>query len=186
MAETKRFKGIRMPGMNDFYVLPEAVAIEDENGFVEIQSYISDTIEIENLDSSLSVAGVAADAKAVGEALANKAPKSYILHGTIDENDNITLTNYNWDELVAAATSNENTYVAIRLTDEGGSTFDFPLSANYCNDPFVFMNIDFRGRIFAIDVGEYENVEGYDLATKENWTFTLEDGSTVTKAVYVG
>lgn len=66
MAETKRFKGIRMPGMSDFYVVPEAVAIEDENGFVEIQSYISDTIEIENLDTTLTKNGYAADAAAVG------------------------------------------------------------------------------------------------------------------------
>ena len=77
MAETKRFKGIRMPGMSDFYVVPEAVAIEDENGFVEIQSYISDTVEIENLDTTLTKNGYAADANAVGSALYNIQAQLY-------------------------------------------------------------------------------------------------------------
>ena len=65
----KVFKGIRMPGLNDYYVLPEAVAIEDENGFVEIKSYISDTVEVENIDTTLTREGFAADAKAVGSAI---------------------------------------------------------------------------------------------------------------------
>lgn len=73
----KVFKGIRMPGLNDYYVLPEAVAIEDENGFVEIQSYISDAVEIENLDTTLTMAGKAADAAAVGTALSGKAGAGY-------------------------------------------------------------------------------------------------------------
>lgn len=71
----KVFKGIRMPGLNDFYVLPEAVAIEDENGFVEIQSYISDTVEIENLDTTLTKSGMAADAAEVGKILNQKVDK---------------------------------------------------------------------------------------------------------------
>lgn len=71
----KVFKGIRMPGLNDFYVLPEAVAIEDENGYVEIKSYVSDTVEIENLDTTLTKSGMAADAAEVGKILNQKVDK---------------------------------------------------------------------------------------------------------------
>lgn len=71
----KVFKGIRMPGLNDFYVLPEAVAIEDENGYVEIKSYVSDTVEVENLDTTLTKSGMAADAAEVGKILNQKVDK---------------------------------------------------------------------------------------------------------------
>lgn len=71
----KVFKGIKMPGLNDFYVLPEAVAIEDENGFVEIKSYVSDTVEVENLDTTLTKSGMAADAAEVGKILNQKVDK---------------------------------------------------------------------------------------------------------------
>lgn len=37
----KIFKGLKFPGMDDYYVLPEAVAVKNENGIVEIQSYLN-------------------------------------------------------------------------------------------------------------------------------------------------
>lgn len=178
----KVFKGIRMPGLNDFYVLPEAVAIEDENGFVEIQSYISDTVEVENIDTTLTKEGFAADAKAVGEALKNKAPKSYIIHGTIDGDDNVTLTDFNWEGLVAAATSDENIYVAMRLTyPEDGRVYEFALWEIDGNNEMAWFTGD--GVEICYDAGDVYYEETHK---REQWTFTLEDGSTVTKAVYVG
>ena len=70
----KVLKGINFPGLADTYTVPEAVAVETAEGCIEIQSYISDTIETEitNLDITLTQEGSAADAKAVGDALLNK------------------------------------------------------------------------------------------------------------------
>lgn len=74
----KVLKGINFPGLEGTYYVPEAVAVEDDNGYIDIQSYISDTVETEitNLDTTLSTAGLAADAKAVGDAIAEL--KAYI------------------------------------------------------------------------------------------------------------
>lgn len=76
MAETKVLKGINFPGLEGTYYVPEATAVEDENGYIEIKSYVSDTVEVENLDATLTKEGFAADAKAVGDAIA--ALKAYI------------------------------------------------------------------------------------------------------------
>lgn len=77
MSENKVLKGINFPGLEGTYYVPEAIAVEDENGYIEIQSYVSDTVEIENLDTTLTKEGFAADANAVGEALSAKAPAGY-------------------------------------------------------------------------------------------------------------
>ena len=69
MAETKVLKGINFPGLEGTYYVPQATAVEDENGYIEIKSYVSDTVEIENLDTTLTKEGYAADAKAVGDAI---------------------------------------------------------------------------------------------------------------------
>ena len=67
----KVLKGISFPGLANTYTVPEAVAVETAEGCIEIQSYISDTIETEitNLDTTLTKEGYAADAKAVGDAI---------------------------------------------------------------------------------------------------------------------
>lgn len=78
----KIFKGLKFPGMDDYYVLPEAVITKNENGIIEIESCLTGTTEIENLDASLTKEGYAADAKAVGEALSTKAPAGYGLGET--------------------------------------------------------------------------------------------------------
>lgn len=186
----KVFKGIRMPGLNDFYVLPEAVAIEDENGFVEIKSYISDTVEVENIDTTLTQEGLAADAKAVGEALKDKAPKSYILHGTYDyDTRGVLLTNFNWDELLAAITSEEHIYIAVRATDADGYQYEYAFSDYVSDENHALFIRPSDGcyewvRIWADGTveGGYKNYQ----PSSEFWTFTLEDGSTVVKKVYVG
>ena len=72
MANNKILKGINFPGLEGTYYVPEAKAVKDENGYIEIQSYISDTVEVENLDTTLTKEGYAADSKAVGDALQNK------------------------------------------------------------------------------------------------------------------
>lgn len=79
MAETKVLKGINFPGLEGTYYVPEATAVEDENGYIEIKSYVSDTVEIKNLDTTLTKNGCAADAKAVGDALSEKQPKGNYL-----------------------------------------------------------------------------------------------------------
>lgn len=73
----KIFKGMKFPGMDDYYVLPEAVITKNEDGIIEIESCLTGTTEIENLDASLTKEGYAADAKAVGGALEAKAPAGY-------------------------------------------------------------------------------------------------------------
>lgn len=72
MADNKVLKGINFPGLEGTYYIPEAKAVKDENGYIEIQSYVSDTVEVENLDTTLTKEGYAADAKAVGNALSGK------------------------------------------------------------------------------------------------------------------
>ena len=67
MADNKVLKGINFPGLEGTYYVPEAKAVKDENGYIEIQSYVSDTVEVENLDATLTKRGYAADAKAVGD-----------------------------------------------------------------------------------------------------------------------
>lgn len=82
MADNKVLKGINFPGLEGTYYVPEAKAVKDENGYIEIQSYVSDTVEVENLDATLTKRGYAADAKAVGEALSTKAPSGFGLGST--------------------------------------------------------------------------------------------------------
>lgn len=75
MAENKVLKGINFPGLEGTYYVPEAIAVEDENGYVEIKSYVSDTVEVENLDTTLTKSGMAADAAEVGKILNQKIDK---------------------------------------------------------------------------------------------------------------
>lgn len=77
MAETKVLKGINFPGLEGTYYVPEATAVEDENGYIDVLSYVSDTVEIENLDTTLTKEGFAADANAVGSALYNIQAQLY-------------------------------------------------------------------------------------------------------------
>lgn len=74
----KIFKGLKFPGMNDYYVLPEAVITKNEDGIIEIESMIASDANV-GTDASLSTSGMAADAKAVGNALSNKASESFVL-----------------------------------------------------------------------------------------------------------
>ena len=67
----KIFKGLKFPGMDDYYVLPEAVITKNEDGIIEIESMIASDANI-GTDASLSTSGMAADAKAVGNALSGK------------------------------------------------------------------------------------------------------------------
>lgn len=67
----KIFKGLKFPGMDDYYVLPEAVISKNEDGIIEIESMIASDANI-GTDASLSTSGMAADAAAVGNALQNK------------------------------------------------------------------------------------------------------------------
>lgn len=77
MTETKVLKGINFPGLEGTYYVPEATAVEDENGYIDVLSYVSDTVEIENLDTTLTKEGFAADANAVGSALYNIQAQLY-------------------------------------------------------------------------------------------------------------
>lgn len=74
----KVLKGISFPGLANTYTVPEAVAVETAEGCIEIQSYISDTIETEitNLDTTLTKEGLAADAAEVGKILNQKIDKT--------------------------------------------------------------------------------------------------------------
>lgn len=74
----KIFKGVKFPGMDDYYVLPEAVITKNEDGIIEIESMIASDANV-GTDASLSTSGMAADAAAVGNALLNKASESFVL-----------------------------------------------------------------------------------------------------------
>lgn len=74
----KIFKGLKFPGMDDYYVLPEAVITKNEDGIIEIESMIASDANV-GTDASLSTSGMAADAAAVGNALSNKASESFVL-----------------------------------------------------------------------------------------------------------
>lgn len=74
----KIFKGLKFPGMDDYYVLPEAVITKNEDGIIEIESMIASDANV-GTDASLSTSGMAADAAAVGNALLNKASESFVL-----------------------------------------------------------------------------------------------------------
>lgn len=76
MADNKVLKGINFPGLEGTYYVPEAKAVKDENGYIEIQSYVSDTVEVENLDTTLTKSGMAADAAEVGKILNQKIDKT--------------------------------------------------------------------------------------------------------------
>lgn len=67
----KIFKGLKFPGMDDYYVLPEAVITKNEDGIIEIESYMPGESNIV-IDKTLSASGAVAEAKAVGDALQNK------------------------------------------------------------------------------------------------------------------
>ena len=82
----KIFKGLKFPGMDDYYVLPEAVITKNEDGIIEIESCLTGTTEIENLDTTLTREGYAADAKAVGEAINNIA-----IYTSEEENNSTTI-----------------------------------------------------------------------------------------------
>lgn len=116
------------------------------------------------------------------------APKSYILHGTMDNpnsSDGITLTNYNWDELVAAIMG--KAYVTMRLATSSGHVYEFPLSNHCVEDEWVsFMcnDYDFTQSIY-VTVEADGTITIEPTYHEEEWKFTLEDDSTVTKVVRV-
>lgn len=119
------------------------------------------------------------------KAYVDSAPSSYILHGTIDEDYNVTLTNFDWDELVAAIT--EKAYVVAQMTDSNGSTYEFPLSVHYVDDGWVTFTCGnyFGAHGFAFDVEFDETITSYPTARTEPLTFHYEDGRQLTIEVYV-
>lgn len=108
MSDNKKvLKGLNFPGLEGTYYVPEAVAFEEENGYIDVLSVVSDTVEIENLDTTLTRAGFAADAKAVGEAL-----KPYIIPvlWTGDSTCNFMPGfEFNWEEIVSILQENNRT-----------------------------------------------------------------------------
>ena len=103
------------------------------------------------VDATLTQAGQAADAKAVGDALAGKQP----------------VGDYATENYVDSAIS------AIPTQDVSGQINTHNTATNSHND--------IRGQISSLS-SEIASLK----SSTENWTFTLEDGSIVTKAVYVG
>lgn len=115
------------------------------------------------------------------------APKSYILHGTIDDDNNVTLTNFNWDELVAAITSAENVYVAARLVNNGEYQTEYALKQYSYFDDCAEFSFDYAGNLYGFEVYSDGTINYYDASlNSEEWKFTLEDGTIVWKRVYVG
>lgn len=119
-----------------------------------------------------------------GYTLANPS-NSYIIHGTVDHYGTVTLTNFDWDELREASESTENIYVAMRLTGDDNEIYVLPLTMFYQADERAVFSALNRGFFQAVQV-EFDGSVAYKDTYPEIWTFTLEDGSTVTKAVYVG
>lgn len=113
--------------------------------------------------------------------------KSYILHGTIDDDNNVTLTDFNWDKLVAAITSEENIYVAARLTQYDTLLFEFTLGVYNPEEEMVVFACNSGGLRHTIDVYSDGTIDYYErYFNAETWTFTLENGSTVEKRVWLG
>lgn len=112
---------------------------------------------------------------------------SYIICGTIDDDNTVTLTNFNWDELVAAITSEDNIYVAARLNDQYGvAKIEFALTYYTSEEQWVTFRYANGIGYKAFDLysdGSYDYYEG-DMSY-EVWDFTLEDGSAVRKWVAV-
>lgn len=113
------------------------------------------------------------------------APKSYILHGTIDGHTAVTLTSFNWDELLAAA-NNPDVCVLMRLIDEDGAVCDFTMAVCDADEELATFYCYKDSTTIGVTVFNDGSIDCRDVAGFERWTFTLEDGSTVTKAVYVG
>lgn len=116
MADNKILKGINFPGLEGTYYVPEAKAVKDENGYIEIQSYVSDTVEVENLDATLTKEGYAADAKAVGGALEAKAPAGFGLGSTSVGAVTLADIDGSWSALIPTGW--------YRLVDSTGITID--------------------------------------------------------------
>ena len=85
------------------------------------------------------------------------APQSYILHGTIDNDNNVTLTNFNWDELVAAITSEEHPYVAMRMTTAEGKVIDFVFS-NFDGEEYIVFVHNNGAYLESVELGLYDGV----------------------------
>jgi hypothetical protein len=113
------------------------------------------------------------------------APKSYILHGTIDGHTVVTLTNFNWEELLAAA-NNPDVCVLMRLIDEDGAVCDFTMAVCDADEELATFYCYKDSTTIGVTVLNDGSIIVEEVAGFEKWTFTLEDGSTVTKAVYVG
>ena len=92
--------------------------------------------------------------------------------------------------------SGENTYVHSKHSQLGGFTIKdgemcFTSSSNYPlfdrgEDESLITSKTLLQRISDLEKSINSGTPGAGSLKKENWTFTLEDGSTVTKAVYVG
>lgn len=171
----KVLKGISFPGLADTYTVPEAVAVETAEGCIEIQSYISDTIETEitNLDSTLTKEGMAADAAAVGERF-----DSLDTVVAVDENSdgNIEIRSY----------LPEQDYLQLdkSLTVEGaaaeGAATGIAISKS--SAPYNYLdNSDFRNPVNQRGEASYQFDSGYTIDRwKMHWsgdgTLTINDG----------
>ncbi len=124
------------------------------------------------------------------------APKSYILHGTIDDDDNITLTNYNWDELVAAITSEEHPYVVMRLTTTSeGEVIDFVFSNFYGEEYIVFVHNNgtylesvelglYDGVMYGNNLRQFVATNGQELNEDEKSSARVNIGATSVKLLW--
>lgn len=116
MSDNKKvLKGLNFPGLEGTYYVPEAVAYEEENGYIDVQSVVSDTVEIENLDTTLTRAGFAADAKAVGEALQPYIIPIYIEGGEYPNYQYSLMPDFvfNWNEIIDAYASNKQLIIKL-------------------------------------------------------------------------
>ena len=113
------------------------------------------------------------------------APKSCIFHGTIEDDGNVTLTDFDWDELVAAI--NVGAYVVAQITTVNGNVYEFPLSNHYVDDQWATFTCDtyFGSHGHGFDVESDGTITSYELARTKALTFTYEDGTTRTIEVYV-
>ena len=76
----------------------------------------------------------------------------------MDEDNNVTLTNFNWDELVAAITSEEHPYVAMRMTTTSeGKVIDFVFS-NFDGEEYIVFVHNNGAYLESVELGLYDGV----------------------------